>query len=183
VAPVRPAVGAGPGLGHHLDTARLRFNLGRYFEVATSNVHALIIGEHGDSELPVWSAANIAGRSLHRRLAERPELRADLDDIFVATRDAAYDIIDAKGSTSYGIGMALARVTRAVFRNEKVSLPVSTLLSGEYGQSDLFIGVPTSVGRRGARHVIELDLDAAEDAAFAASAAGLRAAMAAAPVP
>jgi L-lactate dehydrogenase len=171
------------GSGTTLDTARLRFNLGRYFEVATSNVHALIIGEHGDSELPVWSAANIAGRSLHRRLAERPELRADLDDIFVATRDAAYDIIDAKGSTSYGIGMALARVTRAVFRNEKVSLPVSTLLSGEYGQSDLFIGVPTSVGRRGARHVIELDLDAAEDAAFAASAAGLRAAMAAAPVP
>ncbi len=171
------------GSGTTLDTARLRFNLGRYFEVATANVHALIIGEHGDSELPVWSAANIAGRSLHRRLSERPAMRADLDEIFVATRDAAYDIIDAKGSTSYGIGMALARITRAVFRNEKVSLPVSTLLSGEYGQSDLFIGVPTSVGRRGVRHVIELDLDSDEAARFAASAAGLRAAMAAAPVP
>ena len=171
------------GSGTTLDTARLRFNLGRYFEVATANVHALIIGEHGDSELPVWSAANIAGRSLHRRLTERPQMRADLDEIFVTTRDAAYDIIDAKGSTSYGVGMALARITRAVFRNEKVSLPVSTLLRGEYGQEDLFIGVPASVGRRGVRQVIELDLDDEESTRFAASAADLRAAMAAAPIP
>lgn len=166
------------GSGTTLDTARLRFNLGRYFEVATSNVHALVIGEHGDTELPVWSAANIAGRSLNRRLAERPEMRADLDRIFTETRDAAYSIIDAKGSTSYGIGMSLARITRAIFRNEKVSLPVSTLLAGEYGQQDIFIGVPTSVGRRGVRHVIELDLDPDETARFDASVASLRGAMA-----
>ncbi|MCA0435105.1 MAG: L-lactate dehydrogenase [Austwickia sp.] len=166
------------GSGTTLDTARLRFNLAQFFEVATTNVHATIIGEHGDSELPVWSAASVAGRSIHRRLAQRPELGAELERIFAATRDAAYDIIDAKGSTSYGVGMALARITRAIMRNEKVTLPVSALLEGEYGHRDVYIGVPTSVGRRGVRQIIELDLDEAEQAAFDASVASLVAAMA-----
>lgn len=106
------------GSGTILDTARLRFNLGQYFEVATTNVHATIIGEHGDSELPVWSAASVAGRSLSKRVAARPSLQEDLDEIFAQTRDAAYDIIDAKGSTSYGIAMGLARITRAILSNQ-----------------------------------------------------------------
>lgn len=163
------------GSGTSLDTARLRFNLARYFEVATTNVHAMVIGEHGDSELPVWSAASVAGRSLTRRIAARPEIRADIDDIFVRTRDAAYEIIGAKGSTSYGIGMALARITRAVMSNQKVTLPVSALLQGEYGHDDLYIGVPASIGRRGIREVFELDLDEDEQAKFDASVASLRA--------
>lgn len=163
------------GSGTSLDTARLRFNLARYFEVATTNVHAMVIGEHGDSELPVWSAASVAGRSLTRRIAARPEIRADIDDIFVRTRDAAYEIIGAKGSTSYGIGMALARITRAVMSNQKVTLPVSALLQGEYGHEDLYIGVPASIGRRGIREVFELDLDEDEQAKFDASVASLRA--------
>ncbi|WP_226346977.1 L-lactate dehydrogenase [Agilicoccus flavus] len=163
------------GSGTSLDTARLRFNLARYFEVATTNVHAMVIGEHGDSELPVWSAASVAGRSLARRIAARPEIRVDIDDIFVRTRDAAYEIIGAKGSTSYGIGMALARITRAVMSNQKVTLPVSALLQGEYGHGDLYIGVPASIGRRGIREVFELDLDEDEQAKFDASVASLRA--------
>lgn len=162
------------GSGTTLDTARLRFNLAQYFEVSTTNVHAMIIGEHGDSELPVWSSASIAGRSLARRLAARPEMKADLDEIFRRTRDAAYEIIQAKGSTSYGIGMALARITRAILANQKVTLPVSALLQGEYGAADLYIGVPASIGRRGVREVIELDLDPDEQAAFDASVATLR---------
>lgn len=166
------------GSGTTLDTARLRFNLAQHFEVATTNVHATIIGEHGDSELPVWSAASVAGRSIHRRVAQHPELQADLDRIFESTREAAYDIIDAKGSTSYGVGMALARITRAIMRNEKVTLPVCALLEGEYGHRDLYIGVPTSVGRRGVRQIIELDLEPAEQEAFDASVAHLQAAMA-----
>lgn len=157
------------GSGTTLDTARLRFNLGQYFEVATTNVHAMIIGEHGDSELPVWSAASVAGRSLSRRVAAHPDMKEDLELIFVQTRDAAYDIIGAKGSTSYGIGMALARITRAIMSNQKVTLPVSALLEGEYGHTDLHIGVPTSLGRRGVRMVIELDLDEEEQARFDAS--------------
>lgn len=163
------------GSGTSLDTARLRFNLGRYFEVATTNVHAVVIGEHGDSELPVWSSASVAGRSIPKRLAIRPEMRADLDEIFAATRDAAYEIIGAKGSTSYGIGMALARITRAVMSNQKVTLPVSTLLTGQYGHDDVFIGVPASIGRRGVREVVELDLDPDEQRLFDASVASLRA--------
>ncbi|HMT33283.1 MAG TPA: L-lactate dehydrogenase [Dermatophilaceae bacterium] len=166
------------GSGTTLDTARLRFNLGQYFEVSTTNVHALVIGEHGDSELPVWSAASVAGRSLAKRLAAKPEMQADLDEIFVRTRDAAYQLIEAKGSTSYGIGMALARITRAVLSNQKVTLPVSALLEGDYGHDGVYIGVPASVGRRGVRQIIELDLDASEQAKFDASVATLKAVIA-----
>jgi L-lactate dehydrogenase len=157
------------GSGTALDTARLRFHLGQYFEVATTNVHAMIIGEHGDSELPVWSAASIAGRSLAKRVAAKPEIQADLDEIFVKTRDAAYEIISAKGSTSYGIGMALARITRAILSNQKVTLPVSALLDGHFGHEGVYIGVPASIGRRGVREIVELDLDADEQAKFDAS--------------
>lgn len=162
------------GSGTILDTARLRFNLAEHFEVATTNVHAVIIGEHGDSEVPVWSAASIAGRSLAKRLAARPELREELEGIFAMTRDAAYDIIDAKGSTSYGIGIGLARITRAVLANQKVTLPVSALLTGQFGHEGVYIGVPASLGRRGLREVRELDLDPEEQAKFDASVATLR---------
>lgn len=165
------------GSGTSLDTARLRFNLGQYFEVATTNVHATIIGEHGDTELPVWSAASIAGRSITKRLQQHPQLRSDLEDIFLRTRDAAYDIISAKGSTSYGVGMALARITRAIMSNQKVTLPISTLLRGEYGHEDIYIGVPASLGRRGVREVRDLDLDEHEQKLFDASVAHLREAM------
>ena len=92
------------GSGTTLDTARLRFNLGQYFEVSTTNVHALVIGEHGDSELPVWSAASVAGRSLAKRLAAKPDMQADLDEICGRTPDAAYHRTEAKGSTAYVIG-------------------------------------------------------------------------------
>ena len=95
--------------------------------------------------------------------------------IFTETRDAAYRIIDSKGSTSYGIGMGLARITRAVLRNEQVSLPVSTLLRGEYGQDGIFIGVPAVIGRTGVQRVVELELDATETEQFARSASALRA--------
>ncbi|WP_168582655.1 L-lactate dehydrogenase [Gephyromycinifex aptenodytis] len=163
------------GSGTILDTARLRFNLAQYFEVATQNVHALIIGEHGDSELPVWSSASVAGRSLPKRIAAHPQIAPDLDEIFVRTRDAAYGIIEAKGSTSYGIGMGLARITRAILGNQKVTLPVSALLEGEYGHEGVFIGVPASIGRRGVREVMQLDLEPEEQEKFDASVATLRA--------
>lgn len=162
------------GSGTTLDTARLRFHLGQFFEVSTANVHATIIGEHGDSELPVWSAASIAGRSVPKRIAAHPELRDELDDVFTRTREAAYRIIEAKGSTSYGVGMALARITRALLKNEKVTLPVSVVLTGQYGQSDLAIGVPAILDRGGVKKVVELDLDPHEKAAFDASADTLR---------
>lgn len=147
------------GSGTILDTARFRYMLGEYYDVSPMSVHAYIIGEHGDSELPVLSSANVAGVSLSKLLAADPALHDELEDIFIRTRDAAYEIIDAKGSTSYGIGMGLARITRAIFQNQEVALPVSAYLQGEYGHEDVFIGTPAIVNRRGIRRVIELELD------------------------
>ena len=157
-----------------LDTARFRYMLGEYFEVSPMSVHAYIVGEHGDSELPVLSSANIAGVGLRRRLEKNPELHDELEEIFVRTRDAAYEIIDAKGSTSYGIGMGLARITRAIFQNQEVALPVSALLRGEYGHEDIYIGTPAIVNRKGIRRVVELELDDYEAEQFNKSVATLR---------
>lgn len=162
------------GSGTILDSARFRYMLGEYFDVSPMSVHAYIVGEHGDSELPVLSSANIAGVSLANQLKEKPELHDELEDIFVRTRDAAYEIIDAKGSTSYGIGMGLARITRAIFQNQAVALPVSAYLRGEYGQEDLYIGTPAIVNRKGIRRVVELELDEYEKERFDKSAATLR---------
>ena len=157
------------GSGTVLDTARFRYMLGEYFEVSPMSVHAYIVGE-----LPVLSSANIAGVGLRRRLEKNPELHDELEAIFVRTRDAAYEIIDAKGSTSYGIGMGLARITRAIFQNQEVALPVSALLRGEYGHEDIYIGTPAIVNRKGIRRVVELELDDYEAGQFNKSVATLR---------
>ena len=148
--------------------------LGELYEVAPSSVHAYIIGEHGDTELPVLSSATIAGVSLSRMLDKDPELEGRLEKIFEDTRDAAYHIIDAKGSTSYGIGMGLARITRAILQNQDVAVPVSALLHGEYGEEDIYIGTPAVVNRRGIRRVVELEITDHEMERFKHSANTLR---------
>lgn len=163
------------GSGTALDSARLRFMLGELYHVAPTSVHASIIGEHGDTELPALSCANISGVPLQHDLDKEPGRREQLEQIFTNTRDAAYHIIDAKGSTSYGIGMALARITRAIVRDEHVSLPVSTLLQGQYGQSDIYLGVPTVISRNGVEHIVELPLSADEQQKFNHSADTIRA--------
>ena len=162
------------GSGTTLDSARLRFMLGELYKVSPTSVHASIIGEHGDTELPALSCANISGVPLQNDFDKEPGQREKLEQIFADTRDAAYRIIDAKGSTSYGIGMALARITRAIVRDEHVSLPVSTLLQGEYGQRDIYLGVPTVISRNGVERIVELPLSAEEKAKFAHSADTIR---------
>ncbi|GAB3072741.1 L-lactate dehydrogenase [Corynebacterium aquatimens] len=166
------------GSGTILDTARYRHSLGEYFGVSSTSVHAYVIGEHGDSELPVVSAGSVAGVSLPTRLEREsknnPQISDDLDTVFTDTRDAAYKIIRAKGSTSYGIGGGLARITRAVFNNEDVVLPVSALLQGEYGWDDIYIGTPAVINRNGIRDVVELALDDEETKQFNHSAEVLR---------
>lgn len=162
------------GSGTVLDSARFRYMLGELYEVAPSSVHAYIIGEHGDTELPVLSSATIAGVSLSRMLDKDPELEGRLEKIFEDTRDAAYHIIDAKGSTSYGIGMGLARITRAILQNQDVAVPVSALLNGEYGEEDIYIGTPAVVNRRGIRRVVELEITDHEMERFKHSANTLR---------
>ena len=140
-----------------------------------TRIFEAIVGEHGDSELPVLSSAVVAGVGLRRKLENDPSLHDELEDIFVRTRDAAYEIIDAKGSTSYGIGMGLARITRAIIQNQEVALPVCALLRGEYGHEDIYIGTPAVVNRRGIRRVVELELDDYEKKRFDESVATLRA--------
>lgn len=162
------------GSGTVLDSARFRYMLGERYEVAPTSIHAYIIGEHGDTELPVLSSATVAGVSMRKQLEKTPGLDAELEQIFENTRDAAYKIIDAKGSTSYGIGMGLARITRAVLHNQDVALPVSALLHGEYGQEDIYIGTPAIIHRRGIRRVVELELSEHEMERFTHSCNVLR---------
>ncbi|MGG1400551.1 L-lactate dehydrogenase [Bacillus salipaludis] len=163
------------GSGTILDTARFRYLLGDYFSVDARNVHAYIIGEHGDTELPVWSHADIAGISISEWTKNKEGYTKDeLNQIFLNVRDAAYQIIERKGATFYGIAMGLVRLTKAILQNENSVLTVSTYLDGEYGHRDLYIGVPAVVNRNGIREVIELDLSEEERNKFANSVAVLK---------
>ncbi|WP_409340626.1 L-lactate dehydrogenase [Paenibacillus sp. MBLB4367] len=139
------------GSGTLLDSARFRYLIGNRLNIDPRSVHAHIIGEHGDSELPVWSLANVAGTELS--ISE--EVKAD---IFANTRDAAYQIISAKGATYYAIALALDRICTAILRDEGAVLNVSTLLDEYHGISDVYLGVPCVVDRRGVREVLKLKL-------------------------
>lgn len=166
------------GSGTILDTARFRYLLGEYFDVDTRNVHAYIIGEHGDTELPVWSHANIAGTTIAKWAKNMENYNQhDLDQLFLNVRDAAYHIIERKGATFYGIAMGLIRLTKAILQNENSVLTVSTYLNGEYGQEDIFIGVPAVVNRNGIKEVLELDLNEDELIKFTKSVQVLKSTM------
>lgn len=163
------------GSGTILDTARFRYLLGEYFDVDTRNVHAYIIGEHGDTELPVWSHADIATISISDWTKNKDGFKqSDLEDIFLNVRDAAYHIINRKGATYYGIAMGLVRLTKAILQNENSVLTVSTYLDGEYGHKDIYIGVPAIVNRNGIREVVELDLNGEEKEKFSHSVSVLK---------
>ncbi len=155
------------GSGTILDTARFRYLLGDYFKVDPRNVHAYIIGEHGDTELPVWSRADIAGLPISTWMKTKKDFRQeDLDQLFFNVRDAAYHIIKRKGATFYGIAMGLVRLTKAILQNENSVLTVSAYLDDQYGQSDIFIGVPAVVNRSGIREVVEISLNPVEQVQF-----------------
>lgn len=156
------------GSGTILDTARFRYLLGENFGVAPHSVHASIIGEHGDTEVAVWSSANIAGIPLKDYLAkdEGEDQEEKMKEIAEQVRDAAYEIIEAKGSTYYGIAMGLTRISRAILQNQDVVLTVSALLVGEFGHNDVYIGVPAVINRQGVRDVVEIPLSEHEKELF-----------------
>lgn len=155
------------GSGTILDTARLRYSLGEYFKISPKNVHAYIIGEHGDSELPVYSSAFIGAVPVMNYIEENEAYsEEDLEDIFINVRDAAYEIIESKGATYYGIAMGLVRITKAILSNENSILTVSAHLDGEYGEDHVYIGVPAVINRGGIREVIELELNEKEQKLF-----------------
>ena len=163
------------GSGTALDTARLRYLLGQYFQVDPRNMHAYVIGEHGDSEFVPWSQAMFATIPVVE-LCEKSKTcdYTALEGIEAEVRSAAQKIIRAKNATYYGIGMALVRITKAIFGNENSVLTVSAMLRGEYGQSELFIGTPCIVNRNGINRVIELDLTEQERGKFESSCRTLK---------
>lgn len=149
------------GTGTTLDTARLRYLLGTYFRIDPRHIHAYVIGEHGDSEFVPWSQAIIAVKPIAQMLEEQPERyhMEDLERITADVRTAAYEIIKAKGSTYYGIGMAICRIVRAIFNNENSVFTCSVRLRGEYGlRNDAFIGNPCIINSGGANRILELRL-------------------------
>lgn len=163
------------GTGTSLDSARFRQEIATLLDVDARNVHGYILGEHGDTEFPVWSHANVAGLQIYEWIKENPGVDEQaLVDVFFKVRDAAYDIIEKKGATFYGIAVAMTRITKAILDNENAVLPVSAYLDGEYGQSDVYIGVPAIINRQGIRKVVEIPLNDSELNKMSHSAETLR---------
>lgn len=168
------------GSGTVLDSARFRYLLGQRFGINPQSVHAYIIGEHGDSEVPVWSLANIAGIHL-RAFCEHETIAWDereLEAIFCEARKAAYEIIQLEGRSEYGIASGLVRIIEAILRNENSILTVSTVVE-HYGMPRVALSLPTRVNRKGAEHVLHLPLSEPELAGLVRSAEILRSAIAA----
>ncbi|HYN16274.1 MAG TPA: L-lactate dehydrogenase [Terriglobales bacterium] len=164
------------GSGTILDTARFRHLLSRHFKVDARSVHAYIIGEHGDSEVPVWSLANIAGMRLPDFCAAH-DLAYDtaaMDEIFRQTRDAAYQIISRKGATYYAVAAGLMRIVEAIVRDQRTVLSVSSLVKDYCGIEDVCLSLPTVVCRSGIEWVLRLNLSQKEVAALRHSAQVLK---------
>ena len=159
------------GTGTTLDTARLRYLLGDYFGVDPRNVHAYVMGEHGDSEFVPWSQALVATKPVLRIVEESGGKYSlgQLEGIRQEVRDAAQRIIEAKKATYYGIGMSLLRITRAILGDEHSVLTVSSLLNGEYGRSGVYAGLPCVIGRNGIERSLELSLTDEELGRFQSS--------------
>ena len=152
------------GSGTVLDTARLKYLLSRHLDVDSRSIHAFIIGEHGDSELAVWSAANVSGIPLNHFCELRGyfDHMESMDRIYQSVRDSAYEIIEKKGATYYGVAMAVCRIAESVIRNEHSIMPISVYLDGLYGLHDICLSIPTVVGQEGAEKVLAIPLDVME---------------------
>jgi L-lactate dehydrogenase len=169
-------VGRVIGSGTILDTARFRYLLGEYYGVDSRSVHAYIVGEHGDTELALWSLANIAGVRLRDFVGTNGKGydQAAMDAVFEQTRTAAYEIIKRKHATYYAIGLGLLTIVEAILRDQRTVLTVSTLPGGQYGVEGIAIGLPTIIGRRGVEAVLDLPIGDDERAALQNSAQTLK---------
>ena len=151
------------GTGTALDTARLRYLLGEKFMIDPRNMHAYVMGEHGDSEFVPWSQAMMTTKPIFDLCGETEGCHfQELLELEEEVRMAAYKIIEAKKATYYGIGMAMARITKAIFGNEYSVLTVSAHLQGEYGENGIYIGIPCVVNRMGIQRIVELPLGSEE---------------------
>lgn len=163
------------GSGTVLDSARFRHLLALHCNIDPRNVHAYILGEHGDSEVPIWSKAMIGGVHLKDHCPRCKNhtqgcKQETLEKIFMEVRDSAYRIIECKGETSYGIGLALVRIVSAILKDENAVLPVSSLIQGYLGIEDIYMSLPAIINRCGVREILTLNLTQEEEMKLKASA-------------
>ena len=151
------------GSGTVLDTARLRYIISDYLKVSSKNIHAYIMGEHGDSSFVPWNHAYVGCKKMKDVMKDGNHPMEDLNKIHQDVVNAAYEIIDKKKATYYGIGMALSKIVKSVLDNDNSILTVSTYLKdGQYGQDDIFIGVPAIINSKGVRELLKLELNGEE---------------------
>jgi len=152
------------GSGTVLDTSRLKYILSENSGIDARNIHSYIIGEHGDSEIATWSLTNIAGKSMDefcKNICKKCGGERK-DEIHNSVKNAAYEIIEKKGATYYAVALAIRRIVEAIIRDENSILTVSTLLKGEYGIDDIYLGIPSIVGSSGVKKVLEVPLNKEE---------------------
>lgn len=164
------------GSGTVLDTARLKYLLGEHFGIDSRSVHAFIIGEHGDSELAVWSSANVSGIDLKDfcKMCNKCDNSEKLNSFYEDVKNSAYEVIKKKGATYYAIALAVRRISESIIRNEHSVLPVSCYIDKHYGIEDIFIGLPAIVGVNGVEKVLDIPLDEDERNALITSAEKLK---------
>lgn len=163
------------GTGTTLDSSRFKKEIAQLIGIDPRSVDAFILGEHGDSEFAVWSHTNIGGLPIYEWIKANSEVdELALLDTFEKTKNAAYEIIKKKGATFYGIGMALARIVESIINDENSVFSASSYLNGEYGLKDIYIGVPTVIGKDGAKWVIEMPLTDTENERMQESAKTLK---------
>ena len=149
------------GSGTVLDTARLKYLLGEHLGVDSRSIHAFIIGEHGDSEIAAWSSANVSGIPLHNFCEMRGHFNHNkaMHEIADGVKNSAYEIIEKKGATYYGIAMSVKRICEAIVRDEKSILPVSSLQKGNYGIEGVSLSMPAIVGKHGVEALVPIELN------------------------
>ena len=164
------------GTGTVLDTARLKYEIGKLLEVDSRGVHAFIIGEHGDSEIAAFSSANISGIKLHDFCKMRGKINIDevTNKIAQQVKNSAYEIISRKKATYYGIAMSVKRICEAIVRDEKSILPISSMMHGEYGISDISLSMPAIIGRDGVITHVPIKLNDIETKLLKNSAENLK---------
>ncbi len=164
------------GTGTTLDTTRFRKEIALKLAVDPRSVHGYILGEHGDSEVAAWSHTTVGGKPIMEYVEKDHRLEEnDLTVLADKVKNAAYEIIDRKKATYYGIGMSTTRIVKAILNNEQAVLPVSAYLNGEYGEEDIFTGVPSIVDENGVREIIDLSITPQEKAMFHQSVSELKA--------
>lgn len=160
------------GSGTVLDTSRFRYLLGRHYNLDPRNIHAYVVGEHGDSEVLLWSTVNIAGVPMEKFSTAGKRISAfkDRENISQQVRQAAYEVIEGKGATYYAVALALRRITESILRNEHSILTVSTMIEGFRGANNVYLSLPCILGEDGVERIVTIELSPAEEEKLVKSA-------------